>query len=327
MSSLQNVVLACVDCVDPDLAVAAMRTGDGLPFMQRLLLSDECPDSLPANIDFVETPRIGTVEDYNRFMLHDFHRYVSDRFMEGDVTHVLTLQTDGFILRPELWRDEWLQYDYLGAPWPAGLPWCEFSRVGNSGFCLRSKRLLQATPKLAEDWLRYDPTPGAVDCHDDILTCWHLHGILTEAGMKFAPLEVAARFSFEQPCGDCPQSIGAVFGFHGRLTPETRHMTDCLFRRVNGGELRLIVNYYRDPHYLRRVEIDECLRANCGPGLFDQVLAICKMDTMPAYRRMKLWRLGVDRANFGVHFQAADETTAKADVNVIANADIEFTRV
>jgi hypothetical protein len=160
---------------------------------------------------------------------------------------------------------------------------------------------------------------------DDVFPCSVAFRELMARGMRFAPLEVAARFSFEQPCGDCPQSIGAVFGFHGRLTPETQHMTDCLFRRVNGGKLRLIVNYYRDPHYLRRVEIDECLRANCGPGVFDEVLAICKMDTMPAYRRMKLWRLGVDRATFGVHFQAADETTAKADVNVIANADIEFT--
>ena len=30
----------------------------------------------------------------------------------------LTIWTDGFIVHPEMWRDEFLKYDYIGAPWP-----------------------------------------------------------------------------------------------------------------------------------------------------------------------------------------------------------------
>lgn len=51
-----------------------------------------------------------------------------------DTSHMLMLQPDGYIIHPELWDDKWLEYDYIGAPWPDG-------RLGCGGFSLRSKKL------------------------------------------------------------------------------------------------------------------------------------------------------------------------------------------
>lgn len=136
---------------------------------------------------------------------------------------------------------------------------------------------------------------------------------------------MAEVFSFEQPTEGCTRHVGTTFGFHGKLTLETRHLCDCLYRLANGGKLRLVVNYYNDPHYPRAVEIDECLRANCGPGLFDEVVVpMSAYGRVPNYRRLRrCWYEG--RPTFADHFEAVESGTQKADVNVIANADIEFT--
>lgn len=34
-----------------------------------------------------------------------------------ETPHVLVVQYDGFILNPDAWTDEFLEYDYVGAPW------------------------------------------------------------------------------------------------------------------------------------------------------------------------------------------------------------------
>ena len=296
------VTLACINCVDPELAAAAMQSGDSLPFACRRLLSHAKPDNLPRNIEWVQIPRIATIRDYSCFTLHELHRYI-------ETPHVLTVQADGFILRPELWRDAWLDYDYIGAPWPLATSRHK-SQVGNSGFCLRSKRALQLGKEIAtrNGWTTVQTTPdGYWDWADDLFLCVACYDEAVARGIRFATLDVAARFSFEQPVENCPQSIGTVFGFHGRLTDQTRHLCDCLFRRVNGGKLRLVVNYYNDRHYPRAIEIDECLRANCGPGLFDEVVALTAADTrMPCYRRViRTWHEG--RPTFSNHFEAAGE--------------------
>ena len=82
-------------------------------------------------------PKIASIRDYNLFVLRQLNRY-------ADTSHVLSIQTDGYILNPENWNKDWLQYDYIRAPW-VKQPWNKNNRVGNSGFCLRSKRLLDAT--------------------------------------------------------------------------------------------------------------------------------------------------------------------------------------
>jgi hypothetical protein len=112
-------------------------------------------------------------------------------------SHVLIVQWDGFVLNPSAWTDEFLDFDYIGAPWNH-IP--EPFSVGNGGFSLRSLRLLQAL--LA---------PAIVPSHpEDICICVTHRAALEAQGLRFAPTELARRFAVE----DDPLS-DQVFGFHG----------------------------------------------------------------------------------------------------------------
>jgi len=115
---------------------------------------------------------------------------------------VLVFQWDGFVLDPGAWTDAFLDYDYIGAPWEeASAP--PGRRVGNGGFSLRSRRLLEA---LQDPALAFDPRRP-----EDKVICRELRPALeARHGVRFAPVELAARFAFEHLPPPHP-----TFGFHG----------------------------------------------------------------------------------------------------------------
>jgi hypothetical protein len=111
---------------------------------------------------------------------------------------VMLIQWDGYPVRPENWTDAFLDYDYSGAPWPQ---FQSSIAVGNGGFSLRSRRLLEACR---------DPRfqPGHPE---DIFICHTNRALLEQAyGVRFAPAALAERFSCER-MGSAARS----FGFHG----------------------------------------------------------------------------------------------------------------
>lgn len=216
--SISDVTLVCIDCVEPEKAAEALlRSSKELNFHSVKLLSHQKPTNLPSSIEFIKIDRLETTKAYNQFTLLQLAKYISS-------SHALTIQTDGYVLNPQNWDDGWLQYDYIGAPWITR-SWNKANRVGNSGFCLRSKKLLTTTAawgcqklKQYEDRLGY--------WQDDIITCCAAYEDLVKSGFTFAPIEVAADFSFEQPIPEVKTDCSKTFGFHGRLTEETRGM--CL---------------------------------------------------------------------------------------------------
>jgi hypothetical protein len=115
-----------------------------------------------------------------------------------ETSHVLLIQWDGFVVNPMSWNDEFLDYDYIGARWG----WLtDGHAVGNGGFSLRSKRLLEALgdPHIAE----LEP--------EDVAICRTYRAYLESAhGIRFAPEGVADRFAFE-----ATYPTGLPFGFHG----------------------------------------------------------------------------------------------------------------
>jgi hypothetical protein len=54
--------------------------------------------------------KIDSIEAYSHFIVKELDAYV-------ETEYVLVIQYDGFILNPEAWTDEFLKYDYVGAPW------------------------------------------------------------------------------------------------------------------------------------------------------------------------------------------------------------------
>lgn len=144
---------------------------------------------------------------YNAFCVNELYKYV-------DTDFVLLFQNDGFILNPQHWSDDFLNYDYIGAPWPSH----ENSRVGNGGFSLRSKKFLNTTKDLV--YLNNVGLSGGSCTPEDHLLCRHYYDYLIKAGIKFAPIDIAIRFSFEQHISEYPfWNNDMSLGFHGLFQP------------------------------------------------------------------------------------------------------------
>lgn len=128
-----------------------------------------------------------------------------------DTSHCLHVEHDARIANPLAWRDEWLQYDFIGAPWPYpydedGFPPCNATNcVGNYGFALISRRFCKAVASVAQ------PTDREARISDAYI-CRTLRPALEDLGIKFAPEEVAERFSCEN------RYYSGQFGWHGRGT-------------------------------------------------------------------------------------------------------------
>jgi hypothetical protein len=115
-------------------------------------------------------------------------------------SHSLSIQWDSWVVDPAMWRDEYLNYDFIGAPW-----WYKDGmNVGNGGFSLRSTKFARFVRKHRAQF------PCITDVDDD-LYCRKYRPSLQEAGFVWAPEPLAQEFSFE-----CvrPDLTARHFGFH-----------------------------------------------------------------------------------------------------------------
>jgi len=212
---LNNVTLVAVGSTKiKNTIFALMESQKGIEFGDVILVSHEKPDDLPSEIRFEQCEKMESIKDYNHYIIFNLHKHIKNDYC-------LIVQHDGYILRPEKWDERFLDYDYLGAPWPFRDnsfidPFGKHIRVGNGGFSLRSKRLLNV-PNKAE--IVFDVNQGDFYKHmgansysEDGNICVHNRHIFEEHGCKFAPVELAAHFSQEH---DCPEIVGiSSLGFH-----------------------------------------------------------------------------------------------------------------
>lgn len=189
--SLPDVALCAVTSVAlPETVRALQRCLDQVDFGIALLLSDEAPPAwAPSEIVWRRIDPIKSRQEYCEFILRRLVDYV-------DRPHVLLVQWDGFVIDASQWRSEFLQFDYIGAPWPQ---FDDGQTVGNGGFSLRSKRLLTLTS--APEFGGRHP--------EDVAICRTHRRELEQQGIRFAPQSVAEQFSFERG----PRTTS--FGFHG----------------------------------------------------------------------------------------------------------------
>ncbi len=128
--------------------------------------------------------------DYNNLLLSlDFWNKIT-----GD--KVFIYQTDSFIFKS--FRDEFLAWDYIGAPWQT--PLCSFDDLpqmkllGNGGLSLRSTKKIIET--LQENTLLKNRTGYASEfLPEDLYFSYHLQ----RRGYKVPTVREALRFSFEYP--------------------------------------------------------------------------------------------------------------------------------
>lgn len=190
MNDFRQVTALAIDCLNPRLAAHALeRSMAQCDFGDALLLTDT-PVPTQARVEAIGPIR--SQREYSRFVLRQMAEHVRTPF-------VLIVQWDGFVLDARQWETEFLKWDYIGAPWPesTGLG------VGNGGFSLRSRRLLDA---LADPVFQ----EADVDLEDQFICQTQGARLAQHHGVRFAPAPLAQRFSYEliPP----PQ---ATFGFHG----------------------------------------------------------------------------------------------------------------
>ncbi len=191
MLNLSNVTLLCVETRDPELAHWAIdRCLVGTRFAKVVLITNmDLLENKRSDIEYAQAPDIRTTKDYSDLLLTGIDQYVVG-------SHVLVIQWDSFITHPNLWRNEFLDYDYIGPVWPHHPE----TPVGNGGFSLRSVKLLQAIKR-----------PGFIKRHpEDYCICADNKDFLEkECGIQFAPPEVAEQFAVER------SEWHDAFGFHG----------------------------------------------------------------------------------------------------------------
>lgn len=205
---LEGVTLLGIDCLNIErLIQAAEICLKDFEFESVKLLT-----SLPSGNKYIfKIDPINSTAEYSKFALTELNKYI-------DTPHVLIIQHDGFILNPQAWKDEFLQYDYIGAPWKVA-DWSvknfDFPEellgqfvVGNGGFNLRSKKLISICDKLIKEGkiTRFHP--------EDVVLSVYYRKLLEDNGIVFAPVELAKEFSYEAE-DDQNNLWGGQFGFHG----------------------------------------------------------------------------------------------------------------
>lgn len=193
---LPDVTLICVDTANPELAMRAIRHSMQLVEFGAAVFVTRPQHGLsdiPASLTLITDQPVRSSAEYSMFMLQRLLPFVQ-------TSHCLVVQWDGFVLDPAMWSDAFLQFDYIGSVWPY---YSDGHRVGNGGFSLRSRRLLEA---LADPEIRhYHPEDRCIArTHRELLEQRH--------GIRFADEASAHRFANESMF-----MLPSSFGFHGMI--------------------------------------------------------------------------------------------------------------
>lgn len=217
LKELKNLALFIADTREHELAIKTINhCCKDFKFGQIVFCTNKKKEELNIN-EVIEVKRIDSItskDDYSNLILHNLH----DKF-KNFITHVLIVQTDGFIVNTNGWKKEFLDYDYIGAPWeyhpcsyepphPESTP---DNCVGNGGFSIRSIKLIKTVHKLITEKKYPKLTP------EDLFICRTLKPELDQLGIKFAPEHLAIKFSCEN------RPYRNQFGFHGQLTYKMNH--------------------------------------------------------------------------------------------------------
>ncbi|MCL2799290.1 MAG: hypothetical protein FWD54_03305 [Endomicrobia bacterium] len=196
MLKLPNVTIAALACTYVYETVQAMKYSmKNIEFGDAVLVSHKKPFYLPENIRYDCTPKNKSMNDFNYKMIYEMHKHINTDFM-------LLIHYDGFMINPDMWREEFLAYDYIGAPWPKNNSLKDakgnICRVGNS-VSIRSRRLMELPSKLN---IPFEPVRSERSVYkglynEDLFICVKNKHILESNGMKFAPLEIAKYFAHE----------------------------------------------------------------------------------------------------------------------------------
>tara|TARA_Y100000590_G_scaffold198405_1_gene225318 strand:+ start:907 stop:1608 length:702 start_codon:yes stop_codon:yes gene_type:complete len=218
--NLPDVTLLSATSNEVDAAQLSMRISlHNINFGAAKLLCSSNPKKKYPDIEYISIPPLNNVDSYNQMIFQDLHKYFQ-------TSHCLIVQADSFVVNSDFWDDEFLKFDYIGGPWPDKIEInqnlildLKKNPVGNGGFSLRSRKLVEATAKIDFSSLKF-PMKA-----EDVVICYYLYDKMINNGIRFAPPQLAAKFSMENIDHLYGQNVNSVFGFHGK------HMRDYFIKK------------------------------------------------------------------------------------------------
>lgn len=189
--SLPNVTLVAITTRDYGQTIASLKKSLAQIKPHSTIFFTDVQYDDP-DFECIIIPKMDWLQ-YNKWVCCELWRYIT-------TSHVLLIQHDGYVLDASAWTDEFLNYDYLGAPWN----YKDGRNVGNGGFSMRSFRLMHAmgTDDLIASNSVYAP-------EDEVICRLYRKHLENTYRIWFAPEDLAHRFSFEM---HPPRQ--KTFGFH-----------------------------------------------------------------------------------------------------------------
>ena len=199
---MKDITLAIIDTVNPDFASKILDYNYNIFNAKSAKIFTNLNKLTHLNHEAVHVD-LNNIADYKTFCINKLHSYI-------DTDYVLVLQTDGIIINPHLWSDSFLDWDYIGAPWPFWGPGPflpHMNRVGNGGFSLRSKKFLDLTSHFN----------NISNENEDHFLCRTSYHAVVGSGLRFADLKTACSFALEHNNPEYEQTYLNVFGIHGKM--------------------------------------------------------------------------------------------------------------
>ncbi|MCM1263662.1 MAG: hypothetical protein NC313_13190 [Butyrivibrio sp.] len=206
---LPNVTLAAMSSINIYETVKALQYSmREIEFGDVLLITHRKPFFLPKEVHYKHTSKLTDIDAFNYKMVYELTDFI-------DTDYVLLVHYDGFVVNPKSWREEFLNYDYIGSPWP--LPKNDTTyrdakgnicRVGNS-VSIRSKKLLDFPRAANLKWERMEDG----NYNEDTFLCCKYKNVIEDAGMSFAPIEIAKYFGHESMIPEI-MDVDKPFIFH-----------------------------------------------------------------------------------------------------------------
>lgn len=189
--ALSQVTLCAASSVNLAATVHALQASLAqIEFADCLLFTDQPTKVDHPAIRIVQIERLTSAEAYSEFLLAQLPNFI-------ETSHCLIVQWDGHVRDAHYWDPQFLDYDFIGASWPQFFDGYD---VGNGGFSLRSKSLLEACKSR-----RFQPA------HPEDISIGRTHRAWLEAqGLRFAGRALADCFSAERA-----GNLQNAFGYHG----------------------------------------------------------------------------------------------------------------
>jgi hypothetical protein len=107
MVNLENVTLVAITSIKiPETIKALEFSCRGINFGSVKLISDILPNNLPSFIKHEYINKMSNIDEWNYSVIYELGKYINTDF-------AMLIHDDGFIINPESWRHDFLDYDIL----------------------------------------------------------------------------------------------------------------------------------------------------------------------------------------------------------------------